>query len=149
MDLIKELYRLYGPFDQPTWPPLGHVAIYRDFFKRLMLLIHPFFREALLNLDVSLPQLNLNAVQSLVTLWVLYRINRFPDLTLEEFRAQYAMKNSPNCEGSYYFQSFSGQVITGRDDNNKTWKDYWFSVGGVWEAPPLSAEEVRYRPRGT
>ena len=49
----------------------------------------------------------MNAVQSLVALWVLYHINRFLDLILEEFRAQYTMKNSSNCEGSYYFQSFS------------------------------------------
>ena len=81
-----------------------------------------------MNLDFSLLQLNPNPVQSLVALWVLYRINRFPDLTLEEFRAHYAVKNSPNYEGSYYFQSFSEQVITGQDDSNKTWKDYWFSA---------------------
>ena len=42
-------------------------------------------REALLNLDISLPQLKSNAVQSLVALWVLYRLNRFPDLTVEGF----------------------------------------------------------------
>ena len=135
MDLIRELYqvpdfvefRLPGPSDQPTRPPPSHVALYRDyFFKGLRLPLHPLFREALLNLDVSLPQLNRNTVQSLVALWVLCCVNRFLDLTLEEFRAQYAMKNSPNCEGSYYFQSFSGQVITGLDGNNKTWKDNWF-----------------------
>ena len=73
-----------------------------------------------MNLDVSLPQLNLNAVQSLVVLWVLYRLNHFPDLTVEEFRAAYAVKNSPNCNGSYYFQSFEGHVITGGDESNKT-----------------------------
>ena len=62
------------------------MALYIDyFFKGLRLLLHPFFRDALLNLDVSLPQLNLNAVQSLVALLVLYCINLFPDLTLEEF----------------------------------------------------------------
>ena len=46
------------------------------------------------------------------------------------------LSNSPNCEGSYYFQSFQDQVITGQDDSNKTWKDYWFYVGGAWEAHP-------------
>ena len=60
-------------------------------------------KEALLNLDVSLPQLNPNAVQSLVALWALYKVNSFPDLTVEEFRAAYAVKNSPNYNGSYYF----------------------------------------------
>ena len=75
-------------------------------------------------------------MQSLVALWVLYRINRFLDLTLEEFQAHYVVKNSPNYEGSYYFQSFSRQVITGRDDSNKIWKDYWFWAGGAWKAPP-------------
>ena len=64
------------------------MAVYRDyFFKGLWLPLHPFFREALLNLDVSLPQLSPNAVQFLVALWVLYRINDFPNLMLEEFRA--------------------------------------------------------------
>ena len=51
------------------------------------------------------------------------------------------MKNSPNSNGSYYFQSFSSQVITGREDNNKTWKDYWFWPGGAWEAPPQVLQE--------
>ena len=129
MDLIRELYQvpdymecqLPRLFDQPTRPPLGHVAMYKDyFFKGLRLPLHPFFREALLNLDVSLPQLNQNAVQSLVALWVLYRVNGFLDLKLEEFRALYVKKNSLNYEGSYYFQSFSGEVIIDRDDNNKS-----------------------------
>ena len=48
-------FRLLGPSDQPTRPPLDYVAVYRDyFFKGLRLPLHPFFREALLNLDVSL-----------------------------------------------------------------------------------------------
>ena len=51
------------------------------------------------------------------------------------------MRNSPNCEGSYYFQSYSKQVITGQDDSNKTWKDYWFWAGGAWEAPPQVLRE--------
>ena len=94
MDLLREFYqipnymefRLLGPSDQPTQPPPGCVAVYWDYFlKGLRLPLHPFFREVLLNLDISLPQLNSNAVQSLVVLWVLYRINDFPDLTLEEF----------------------------------------------------------------
>ena len=113
--------RLSKSSDQRTQPPPSCIVVYRDYFiKGLRLFLHPFFREALLNLDVSLPQLNLNAVQSLVALWVLYRINHFLDLTVEEFRAQYAVKNSPNCNGSYYFQSFFSQVIIGRDDSNKT-----------------------------
>ena len=67
MDLIRELYQvpdymecqLPRLFDQLTRPPLGHVAMYKDyFFKGLWLPLHPFFREALLNVDVSLPQLN-------------------------------------------------------------------------------------------
>ena len=60
---------------------------------------------------------------------------------MEEFRAQYAMKNSPNSIGSYYFQRFSGQVITGKDDNNKTKKDYWFWAGSVWKAIPQVLQE--------
>ena len=64
MDLIKELYQVLDyvefrfprPSDKPIRPPLGHVVVYRDyFFKGLCLPLHPFFREALLNLDVSLP----------------------------------------------------------------------------------------------
>ena len=51
------------------------------------------------------------------------------------------MKNSLNCNSFYYFQSFFGQVITGRDDSNKTWKDYWFWAGGAWEAPPQVLKE--------
>ena len=94
LDLLRELYqvpdyvdfRFPGPSDQPTLPPFGCAAVYWDYFpKGLKFPLHQFFREALLNLDVSLPQLNPNAMQSLVALWVLYRINRFPDLTLEEF----------------------------------------------------------------
>ena len=64
MDLIRELYQvpnymefqLPGPSNQLTRPPPSHVAVYRDyFFKGLGLPLHLFFREALLNLDVSLP----------------------------------------------------------------------------------------------
>ena len=104
MNLLKEFYqisdyvefRLPRPSNQPTRPPSGYMVIYKDYFlKELRLPLHPFFKEALLNLDVSLPQLNPNAVESLVALWVLYRINRFPDLTLEKFQAHYTMKNSP------------------------------------------------------
>ena len=77
-----------------------------------------------MNLDISLPQLNPNSVQSLVALWVIYWLNRFANFTVEEFQVAYALKNSSNSNGSYYFQSFTDQVITGRDDSNKTWKDY-------------------------
>ena len=49
---------------------------------------------------------------------------------MEEFRVAYAVKNSPNCNDSYYFQSFEGHVIIGRDDSMKTWKDYWFRARG-------------------
>ena len=116
MNLLREFYQIpdYVEFrildlsDQPTWPPPGYVAVYRDYFlKGLRLPLHPFFRDTLLNLVVSLPQLNANVVQTLVALWVLYCINCFPDLMLEEFRAHYVMKNSLNCETSYYFRSFS------------------------------------------
>ena len=94
LDVIRQLYyvpdymelRLSKSSDQRTQPPPGCIVVYRDYFiKGLRLFLHPFFREALLNLDVSLPQLNLNAVQSLVALWVLYRINHFLYLTVEEF----------------------------------------------------------------
>ena len=110
--MLRELYhvpdfvefRLPGPFEQPTRPPLGCIVVYWDYFlKGLRLPLHPFFKEALLNLDVSFLQLNPNVVQSLVVLYVFYWINRFPDLMLEEFRAQYAVKNSLNCNDSYYF----------------------------------------------
>ena len=74
------------PSDQPTRPPSGFIPIDRDYFiKGLRLPLHPCIREALLNMDISLPQLNSNAVQSLVALWVLYRLLRFLDLTVEEF----------------------------------------------------------------
>ena len=94
LGLIRQLYYVpdYMEFwlpetsDQPTRPPTGCIAIYRDYFiKGLRLPLHSFIREALLNMDISLPQLNPNAVQSLVALWVLYRLNRFPDLMVEEF----------------------------------------------------------------
>ena len=104
---------------------------------------HPFIREALLNLDVSLPHLNLNAMQSLVVLWVLYRLNRFPDLTIEEFRATYAVKNSPTYNNSYYFQSVQSHLITSRDESNKTWKEYWFWARGSWKASPQVLEEFK------
>ena len=64
LDMIKQLYYvpdyvefwLLGPSNQPTRPPLSYIAIYRDYFiKRLRLPLHPFIREVLLNLDVSLP----------------------------------------------------------------------------------------------
>ena len=117
--------QLPGPSDQPTRPPPSCIAVYRDYFiKRLHLPLHPFIREVLFNMDINLPQLNPNAVQSLVALWVIYRLNRFFYLTLEEFQAAYTVKNSPNCNGSYYFQSLLGHIITSREDNNKTWKDY-------------------------
>ena len=113
-------FQLLGPTNQPTQPP-RQIAVYKVYFwKGLWLPLHLFFREALLNLDVSLSQLNPNAILLLVALWVLYHINGFPNLPFEEVRAQYAVNNLPNCEGSYYFQSFRGQVITGRDDSTKT-----------------------------
>ena len=86
--------------------------------------LHPFIREALLNLDVSLPQLNPNAYQCMVALWALYHVFGFPNLTVEELRAAYSVKNTPNCDGSYYFQSFEGRVIIGINDNMKTWKNF-------------------------
>ena len=64
MELIRELYhvpnyvefRLSRPSDQLTRPPPGHLVVYSDYsFKGLQLPLHPFFREALLNLDVNLP----------------------------------------------------------------------------------------------
>ena len=115
LELIRNMYqvpdyvefRLPGPTDQPTRPHPRHITVYRDYFwKGLWLALHPFFREALLNLDVSLPQLNPNVIQSLVALWVLYHINSFFDLSFDEFWVQYPIKNSLNYEGSYYFQSF-------------------------------------------
>ena len=49
-------FRLPGLADVPTRPPLGCVAVNRDYFIRgLRLPLHPFIREVLLNLDVSLP----------------------------------------------------------------------------------------------
>ena len=110
--MIRQLYYipdyvdfcLPEPSNKPTRPSPDCIAVYRDYFiKGLRLPIHLFVREALLNLDVSLPQLNLNAMQSLVAIWILYKLNYFPDLMVEEFRAAYAVKNSPNCNGSYYF----------------------------------------------
>ena len=97
------------------------MAIYRDFFIRgLRLPLHPFIREVLLNFDVSLPQLNPNAYQCMVALWALYRVLGFLDLSVEELRVAYSIKNTPNCDSSYYFQSFEGRIITYRDDNMKT-----------------------------
>ena len=75
LDVIRKLYYvpdymefyLPKPSDQPTRPPPDYIVVYRDYFiKGLRLPLHLFVREALLNLDVSLPQLNPNAVQSLV-----------------------------------------------------------------------------------
>ena len=77
----------------------------------------------------------------MVALWVLYRVLGFPDLTVEELRAAYSVKNTPNCDGSYYFQSFEGRVITGRDDSMKTWKNFWLWAGGSWEGHPQELEE--------
>ena len=79
-----------------------------------------------MNLEINLSQLNLNAAQSLVALWALYRLLNFPELTVEELQAAYAVKNSHNYNSSYYFQSFEGCVITSRDDSMKSWKDYGF-----------------------
>ena len=64
LDVIKELYhcpdyvefRLPESSEQPTRPLPSYIAVYRDYFlKRLRLPIHPFLREALLNLEISLP----------------------------------------------------------------------------------------------
>ena len=77
-------------------------------------------------MDVSLPQLNPNAYQCMVALRAIYRVLGFPDLTVEELLAAYLVKNTPNCDDAYYFQSFEGRVITGRDDTMKTWKNFWF-----------------------
>ena len=66
-------FHLPGPSDQPTRPLPGCSAVYRDYFiKGLRLPLHPFVREMLLNLDISLPQLNSNVLQSLVVLWAPY-----------------------------------------------------------------------------
>ena len=135
-------FRLPGPADVPTRPPPGAVAVFRDYFIRgLRLPLHPFIREVLVNLEISLPQLNPNAYQSMVALWALYRLLGFPDLTVEELRAAYSVKNAPSCHGSYYFQSFEGQVITDRDDSMKTWKSYWFWAEGSWEGHPRELAE--------
>ena len=72
----------------------------------------------------------------MVALWALYHVLDFPDLTMEELRAAYSVKNTRNCDDSYYFQSFEGRVITGRDDSMKTWKNFWFWAGGSWEGHP-------------
>ena len=77
----------------------------------------------------------------MVVLWALYRLLNFPDLTMEELQVAYAVKNSPNCNGSCYFQSFEGRVITGKNDTMKTWKDHWFWAGGSWEPHPRELEE--------
>ena len=60
----------------------------------------------------------------MVALWALYRLHGFPDLTVKELYAAYSVKNTPNYNGSYYFPSFEGHVITGRDDSMNTWKNY-------------------------
>ena len=118
-------FRLLGPVDVPTRPFIGCVAVYWDYFVRgLRLPLHQFIREVLLNLEISLPQPNPNAYQCMLALWALYRVLGFPDLTVEELRAAYSVKNTPNCDGSYYFQSFEGHVIIGRDDSMKTRKNY-------------------------
>ena len=71
--------------EQPTRPPPGCTAVYWDYFiKGLCLPFHSFVREVLLNLDISLPQINPNAMQSLVAFWAIYRLLNFPDLTEEE-----------------------------------------------------------------
>ena len=63
LDLLRDLYQILdcvefrppGPSDQPTRPPPGSMFVYQDFFlKGLRLPLHPFFRYALLNLDISL-----------------------------------------------------------------------------------------------
>ena len=48
--------RLSGPVDQPTRPPPGFIAVYRDYLIRgRRLPLHPFVGELLLNLDINLP----------------------------------------------------------------------------------------------
>ena len=55
-------FRLPRPVDVPTKLPSGRVAVYRDYFIRgIRLPLHLFIREVLLNLEISLPQLNPNA----------------------------------------------------------------------------------------
>ena len=44
----------------------------------------------------------------MVALWALYRMLDFPDLSVEELRAAYSVKNTPNYDGSYYFQVLNG-----------------------------------------
>ena len=84
-----------------------------------------------MNLEISLSHLNPNVYQSMVALWALYHVLRFPDLTIEELRAAYSVKNTPTCNSSYYLQSFEGRVITGKDDSMKTWKNFWFWAEGL------------------
>ena len=89
------------------------MAVYQDYFIRgLRLPLHPFIREVLVNLEISLPQLNPNTYQCMVALWAFYRVLGFLDMMVEELRAAYSVKNTPNCNGSY-FQSLEGHVITG------------------------------------
>ena len=95
---------LPGLANVPTRPLLGEVAFYRDYFIReLRLPLHLFIREVLVNLEISLPQLNLNAYQCMVALWALYRVLDFPNLTVEELRVAYSVKNTPNWDDYYYF----------------------------------------------
>ena len=54
-------FRLPEPSNKPTQPPPGYVDVYKDYFlKGLRLPPYLFFRKALLNLDISLPQRNMN-----------------------------------------------------------------------------------------
>ena len=95
MALIQKYYhmpnyvqlRLPRPADVPTRPLPGCVAVYWDYFIRgLRQPLHPFIKEVLLNLEISIPQLNPNAYQCMVALWALYYVLCFPDLTMEELQ---------------------------------------------------------------
>ena len=77
----------------------------------------------------------------MLALWVLYQVLDFPDRIVEELRAAYTVKNTPNCDGSYYFQSLEGRVITSRDDSMKTWKKLWFWFEGSWEGHPQELKD--------
>lgn len=86
-------------------------------------------------------QLNPNGWRVLIGLWVIFRLQGWPDINLRMIKYLYQLKNAPNSCRLYYLQAYPSETpweegdnsrrtvpILGRDTSDKQGKGEWFYV---------------------